>query len=88
MGADSMPFKDGQLTRNLRAAQRLQKSHPIGIVSEADWLASLGPPFGTAPGLSTAQLSQLLKLPGEQIRTWVRRGLIQPTASVLGVHFF
>jgi tetratricopeptide (TPR) repeat protein len=91
VGQDGLPLrKDGRLSRNLRMAQRLQRTQPITIVNEADWLAGLGagsPLSGTA-GVSTAQLSQLLQVSGQRIRSWVRAGLIQPAASVLGVHFF
>jgi tetratricopeptide (TPR) repeat protein len=91
VGQDALPLrKDGRLTRNLRTARRLQRTHAIVIINEADWLAGLGAasPLGNAAGVSTAQLSQMLQVPGQRIRAWVRAGLIQPAASVLGVHFF
>jgi tetratricopeptide (TPR) repeat protein len=84
VGQNGFPLrKDGRLTRNLQVARRLQRTHAIAIVNEADWLAGLG-----AAGMSTAQLSQMLQVPGQRIRAWVSGGLIQPTTSVLGVHFF
>jgi DNA-binding transcriptional MerR regulator len=91
VGQDGLPLrKDGRLTRNLQMARRLQRLHAIAIINEADWLAGLGAgsPLGSAAGVSTAQLSQMLQVPGQRIRAWVHAGLIQPTTSVLGVHFF
>jgi tetratricopeptide (TPR) repeat protein len=91
VGQDGLPLrKDGRLSRNLQAARRLQLTQALTILNESDWLASLAsnPPLDAAKGLSTAQLSQMVKVPGRQIRTWVRLGLIQPTASILGLHFF
>jgi tetratricopeptide (TPR) repeat protein len=84
VGQNGFPLrKDGRLTRNLQVARRLQRTCALAIVNEADWLAGLG-----AAGVSTAQLSQMLQVPGQRIRAWVDGGLIQPTTSVLGVHFF
>jgi tetratricopeptide (TPR) repeat protein len=88
VGQDGLPLRvDGRLTRNLQTARRLQRSCAIAIVNEADWLAGLAP-LGSVSGLSTAQLAEVLQVPGQQIRAWIRQRLLQPSASVLGVHFF
>jgi tetratricopeptide (TPR) repeat protein len=88
VGQDGLPLgKDGRPSKRLRAARRLAAA---SIVNEADWLASLSTaaPFIATSGQSTAQLCQLLAVSGQRLRQWVKLGLIQPTASILGVHFF
>jgi tetratricopeptide (TPR) repeat protein len=83
---------DGRLTNKLRQARKLQRSGcRIDIVSEDDLLARLG---GQTPAdrshhlYTTAQLSRLLKVPGEQLRRWIAAGLVRSVETVRGVSHF
>lgn len=90
VGQEGWPLRqDGRMTAKLQKARRLQRSRPIAILTEADFLARVGSEAATnRQHLSTAQLSQILKIPGERLRGWVRLGLVQPIDSVHGVHYF
>jgi tetratricopeptide (TPR) repeat protein len=91
VGQDGWPLrKDGRLTSRLRKARRLQNDQPITILTEMELLDRLGvdsPPSGRQ-GLSTAQLAEVLQVPGACIRAWVRSGLLQAHETVGAVHYF
>src|SRR5438552_245242 len=91
VGQDGWPLgKDGRLTRKLQKARWLQRSQPLTIVTEAEFLTRLGldSPAGSLSRLSTAQLSRVLHVSGDRIRAWVQLDLLRPTESVHGVHYF
>jgi tetratricopeptide (TPR) repeat protein len=91
VGQDGWPLqKDGRLTSRLEKARRLQETHPITILSEAELLARLGvePSSSGQKGLSTAELADVLQVSGVCIRAWVRAGLLQPQETIDGVHYF
>ena len=91
VGQDGWPLrKDGRLTSRLQKARRLQASHPILILTEAEFLVRVGvqhEPF--APhGLSTPELADMLQISGLCIRGWVRAALLKPKDTIGGVHYF
>jgi tetratricopeptide (TPR) repeat protein len=89
VGQEGWPLgRDGRLTQDLQKARKLQRSQHISILTETDFLARLGMASGGPQRLSTAELSQLLKVSGERIRGWVRLGLVRPSETVHGVHYF
>jgi tetratricopeptide (TPR) repeat protein len=93
VGQDGWPFqKDGRLSSKLRRAQSYQRSgQPITILSEEEFLGLLGLE-GQTEGVrrlySTAQLSSLLKIPGDRVRRWLTAGLIRAVETVDGVSYF
>jgi tetratricopeptide (TPR) repeat protein len=74
--------RSGTPSRSLRRAGRLAESgQPIRIVSELDFLESLGlkQQLEDLNRLyTTVQMARLLELPVSRIRSWTRRGLIRP----------
>jgi tetratricopeptide (TPR) repeat protein len=89
VGQEGWPLRrDGRLSVKLRAAHKLRHAHRVEVITEADLLARLGLETTPWQRLSTAQLSELLKVPGERIRGWVDLGLMRPTETVHGVHYF
>jgi len=91
IGQDGWPLdKDGRLTHKLQKARRLERMQPIAILSEADFLARLGldSPARGVQRLSTSQLSSVLRVSGDRVRTWVQVGLVQPAETRHGVHYF
>jgi tetratricopeptide (TPR) repeat protein len=88
VGQEGWPLrKDGRLSHKLLLTRKLQDYHAIEVITEADLLARLGLASQSSL-LSTAQLSQVLKVSGERIRRWVELGLLRPAATVAGVHSF
>jgi tetratricopeptide (TPR) repeat protein len=91
IGQDGWPLdKNGRLTRKLQKARRLERVQPIAILSEADFLARLGldSPSRGVQRLSTSQLSRVLRVSGDRIRSWIQQGLVQPSETLHGVHYF
>ena len=90
VGQEGLPLrKDGRLSRKLQMARRLGRVCPIEVVTEGELLGRLGLESSTSfRRLSTSQLSQVLKLPGERIRAWVQLGLLRPAETTHGVHYF
>jgi tetratricopeptide (TPR) repeat protein len=93
VGQDGWPLQnDGRLTNKLRKAQSLKRAgYKITVVAEEEFLARLGlepHPEGVRRLYSTAQLSRLLRIPGDRLRKWMAAGLIQAVDSVNGVSIF
>jgi predicted TPR repeat methyltransferase len=90
VGQEGWPVaKDGRLSAKLRKARHLQQTQRIDVISEAELLARLGFESATRFQLfSTAQLSQVLKVPGARLRRWADLGLIRPARTTHGVHYF
>ncbi len=90
VGQDGWPLrKDGQLTQNLKKARFLQERIPITILTENDFLNRLGTEAATCHlRLTIAQVSDILQIPGERIRAWVRLGLVKPVDTMDCVHYF
>jgi tetratricopeptide (TPR) repeat protein len=92
VGQDGWPLdKAGRLTNKLRKARTLQRvGHAIAVLTEEGFLAHLG--MDTQAGSrrlhTIAQLSQLLKVPGNRLRVWLRAGLIQAVETKDGVPQF
>jgi tetratricopeptide (TPR) repeat protein len=82
--------KDGRLSADVRRARALQRSQAVEILAEPEFLDRLGLASVAQGGqrYSTAQLSQILHVPGRHIRAWVRRGLVKPVDTVAGIHYF
>jgi tetratricopeptide (TPR) repeat protein len=81
--------EDGRLSRKLQKARALKRKQAITILTESQFLGALG--LESREGsrrLSTAELSEVLQVPGDRIRTWVRHGLVHPAQTVEGVHYF
>jgi tetratricopeptide (TPR) repeat protein len=91
VGQDGWPLgKDGRLTHKLQKARWLQRTRSVAILTEAEFLTRLGLdcPSRSLQLLSTAHLSRVLRVSGDRIRTWVQLGLVQPTETLHGVHYF
>jgi tetratricopeptide (TPR) repeat protein len=92
VGQDGWPLdKAGRLTNKLRKARTLQRvGQAISVIAEECFFAQLG--MDTQAGSrrlhSIAQLSQLLKVPGNRLRAWLRAGLIQAVETEDGVPKF
>jgi tetratricopeptide (TPR) repeat protein len=93
VGQEGWPLrKDGRLTSKLQKAISLQRTgSAIVILPEQELLTKLGLET-RADGIrrlySTAELSELLKVPRDRIRAWVRTGLVQPIETAHGVWYF
>jgi tetratricopeptide (TPR) repeat protein len=92
VGEEGWPLReDGQLTRALQEAQRLQRfGGGPRIVSEREFLELLG--ADTDPGLhrlyTTVQLARILEVPPGRLRAWLRCGLIAPARTHRRLCFF
>jgi tetratricopeptide (TPR) repeat protein len=84
--------KDGRLTNKLRTARSLQQAgYGIKVVSEEELLTQLGsrtPTEGVRRLYSIAELSRLLKIPGNRLRAWVKSGLIHAVETEHGISHF
>jgi tetratricopeptide (TPR) repeat protein len=92
VGQDGWPLdKDGRLTNKLRRARAFKRiGRPIIVVTEEDFLNHLGvdTQASTRRLHTIAQLSQLVKVPGNRLRTWLRAGLIQAVEIQDGIPRF
>jgi tetratricopeptide (TPR) repeat protein len=92
VGQEGLPLtKTGALTPKLERARKLQGAGSLTILSEEDFLDRLNLAGSSGPvqrRYTTAQLCRLLRIPRDQLRTWVRQGLIEPVESVHGLAFF
>jgi tetratricopeptide (TPR) repeat protein len=95
VGQEGWPLeKDGRLTRKLLRARRFKHyGHPITVLPEQDLLATCGLASncqreGIHQLYNPAQLCQILRLPRERLRAWMRAGLIQPVETIDGVSYF
>src|SRR5262249_48851574 len=93
VGQDGWPLqKDGRLTSKLRCARAFEQAgQRITILSEVEFLSRLGVETRTEEVrrlYSTAQLSSLLKIPGDRVRRWLTAGLIRAVETVDGVSYF
>lgn len=93
VGLDGWPLRsDGRVSRKLCRARRLQqRGSEVEILREDEWLARLGL-HDLCELLCSRypldQLSQLLRISGLRIRTWVRAGLLRPVETVHGIPAF
>ena len=81
VGQDGWPLQaDGRLTNKLRKAEALKRGgHNITVIAEEELLARFGldqHAEGIRRLYSTAQISRLLKIPGDRLRRWMAAGLI------------
>jgi tetratricopeptide (TPR) repeat protein len=93
VGQEGWPLqKNGRLTRKLQRARRLQRyGHPIAILAEEGMLAQLGfeaRSEGIHQVYNAAQLCQIFHISRDQLRAWVRAGLIEPVSTVNGACYF
>ena len=93
VGQDGWPLQaDGRRTSKLRKAQALKRGGcEITVIAEEEILSRLGleqHSEGVRRLYSTAQLSRLLKIPGDRLRKWVAAGLIHAVDQVNGVSTF
>src|SRR5262245_8202101 len=93
VGQDGWPFEsDGRLSTKLRNARSLQrKGYGISVLSEDEFFVRLGldsPTEGISRLYSTAQLADLLKIPGERIRRWAAAGVIRPVKIMQNISYF
>jgi tetratricopeptide (TPR) repeat protein len=93
VGQDGWPLqKDGRLTSKLRRAHVFARAgQRIAVLSEEDFLSLLGLESHVEEVrrlYSTAQLSSLLKIPGDRVRRWLTAGLIRAVETVDSVNYF
>lgn len=93
IGQDGWPLQaDGRLSNKLRRARLLQRQgRTLAIMPEQTFLEHLGHAIkadGIRGRFSIAQLSELLKVPGQQLRTWKDAGLIRSVDAVDGIDYF
>jgi tetratricopeptide (TPR) repeat protein len=93
VGQDGWPLqKDGRLTTKLRTARSLQRvGCKLAVIGEEELLGRLDSESlidGVRRLYGTAQLSSLLKIPGDRLRGWLTAGLIQAAQTVEGVSYF
>jgi len=92
VGRDGWPLaKDGRLTRKLRKARWLaRQGRDVTIMPEEELLARLHiEPLGRlSQRYTTGELTNLLGLSRDRLRTWMRAGLIQPVDSIDGIGYF
>ena len=93
VGQDGWPLqKDGRLTSKLRRAHAFARAgQRITVLSEEEFLVLLGLESHAEEVrrlYTTAQLSSLLKIPGDRVRRWLTAGLIRAVETVDGVSYF
>jgi tetratricopeptide (TPR) repeat protein len=95
VGQEGWPVeRDGRIHEGLERARRLQdEGCALRVVSEQDFLEMLELDGAESREpvrrlYTVTQLSRILKIPGRRIRSWVRRGLIQPTRTELRLAYF
>jgi DNA-binding transcriptional MerR regulator len=93
VGLEGWPLRnDGQLTRSLEIAREMQQAgHAITILSEEEFLVSLGEEVlqvGMRRLYTTEQLCRILEIPTARLRGWVRGGLVQPVRVVRRLCWF
>ena len=93
VGQDGWPLrKDGKLASKLQRARRLsQAGQALTIIAEEELLARVGlvqRSQAICQLYTTAELTQLLGISGNHLRTWIHRGLLEPVKTVDGVSFF
>jgi tetratricopeptide (TPR) repeat protein len=92
VGQEGWPLqKDGRLTAKLQKAQKLQRiGYAIHIVQEQEFLCRLG--LDSTEGIrrlyTTSQLTKLLSLSRDRLRSWIRADLIHPEETVDGLDYF
>jgi tetratricopeptide (TPR) repeat protein len=95
VGEETWPFREkDRVPESLEKAKKLQESGcELEVISEQKFLEML--PLGEGGEdadvqrlYTTAQLSRILRVPGRRIRSWVRRGLIQPIRTVHRLDYF
>jgi tetratricopeptide (TPR) repeat protein len=92
VGEEGWPLRDdGQLTRALQEAERLQRRGAgPRILAEHEFLALLG--ANADPGVhrlyTTAQIARMLDVPQPRLRAWMRSGLIAPVRTQRRLCFF
>lgn len=92
VGQEGLPLtRKGGLTAKLEKAHKLQDAGELLILSEDDFFTRLGL-MGQATDVrrlyNTGQLCRLLGVGRDQLRAWLRAGLIGPAATVQDVPFF
>lgn len=93
VGEDAWPVRDdGRVAENLERARQLrERGLPVEVIGESAFLARLGleaPAPAPDRSYTTTQLGRILKLPRRRIRAWIRRGLIQPSATEHRIDYF
>jgi tetratricopeptide (TPR) repeat protein len=92
VGQEGWPLqKDGRLTNKLQKVEKLQRSgHAVEILQEQNFLGRLGldPSEEVRRLYSTSQLTNLLNLSRDKLKSWIRSGLIQPVQTVDGLDYF
>jgi tetratricopeptide (TPR) repeat protein len=93
VGQEGWPFKkDGRLSRKLELAKRLERRGTnIEIVPEEEFLEQAGlQELGASVcrHYTAAQLTRILGIKRERLRSWLRSGLVQPVETVHSVSYF
>jgi tetratricopeptide (TPR) repeat protein len=94
VGEGDWPLADGDsLDKKLKVLDRLERRASAGlhILSEEQFLQGLGLEAhreNLRQLFSTARLTEVLQVPREAIRAWVKAGLIRPVKTDLGVWYF
>lgn len=93
IGEDGWPLEaDGRQTISLVRARRFRADgYPIELLSEEEFygrLELIEPQTAIHRRCTINQLSRLLKLPGRQLRSWMRAGLIAPVEVVHRLAYF
>ena len=91
VGQESWPLQnDGRLTNPLQKAEELQQAGcPIVILAEEELLSRLGLQVdGVHRRYTLSQLIELLGVPRNRMRAWMRAGLIHPVEKQHGISYF
>lgn len=93
VGQDGWPLqRDGTLSDALEAARGLQAAgNAIRIVQEEDFLRDLGveeDSYGVHRRFTLPQLTRLLRIPRDRLRSWLRAGWLIPADTTDGVCSF
>ncbi|HWB08364.1 MAG TPA: tetratricopeptide repeat protein [Pirellulales bacterium] len=93
IGQDGWPLEpNGRQTKSLERARRFRAcGYPLELLSEEDFYDRLdlaGPRSLLHRRSTLHELSRLLKVPGRQLRSWLRAGLIEPVEMVHRLAYF
>jgi len=90
VGQDGQPLRrDGQPSESLERAHRLEAGGAsIEIIAEQQFFSAFAESRALEQLYTTAQLSRLLEVPGSRIRSWVRRGFVEPVRVEHRLEYF
>jgi tetratricopeptide (TPR) repeat protein len=74
-----------------RARQLIQEGHALQVISEEQWLGSVGladEAVGICQRFTAGQMAEALKVPRGRLDRWIEAGLVRPVDESVGIPLF